>query len=551
MSMHRLMAKAAGGLVLTLGAGQMTTLQAQGEGTDQQFVSQVGAANLLEVRLSQAAQQKGGNTSVKQFAQKMIVDHTDMQKQWIAVAKKDNIKFTTELNPQQLQQLQQLTRMSGADLDRAYMSMMVQNHRDNVDAFTRERNATHSPDVRQLIESSLPGLQQHLSQAQQISSQVGADVAVTGSAPTTTGGTTTPPTTSSTTTTPTPTTSPAQPASTQPGATGPVAVKGDSSLIVAVDGSNSAELSLGRLAQQKAMNSQVKQFAQRMVNDHQSMQNEWRAVASQGGVTISGTVNPTYQQQVTRLNQLTGAEFDRAFMSAMVQNHQSAVNAFQSRGLNSRSMEVRNLVNKGLPIIQEHLRVARQLSAQVGEDSIATIAGQQGQGKGKGKGNKGQTEAERKFIGENNAEDFLMIQLGQLAARKATDNSVKEFGRRMASEYTDMDKQWVAMETKNNLEVQHGMGPNHKAKLTKLEKLSGREFDRQYITVVIKDLSGHLSYHKKEGRAQKLAPVRQLVEKRIPVMEKQLDQAKAIGSRIGADTTPSREDGEISVKEDK
>jgi putative membrane protein len=546
MSMHRLMAKAAGGLVLTLGAGQMATLHAQGQGTDQQFVSQVGAANLLEVRLSQAAQQKGGNTSVKQFAQSMIVDHTDMQKQWIAVAKKDNIKFTTELNPQQLQQVQQLTKMSGADLDRAYMSMMVQSHRDNVDAFTRERSAPHSPDVRQLIESSLPRLQQHLSQAQQISSQVGVDVAVAGSAPTTTGGAATPNTTSGAT--PTPSTAPAQPGSTQPAATGPAHVKADSALIVDVDGSNSAELSLGRLAQQKAKDSQVKQFAQRMVSDHQAMQNEWRAVASQGGVTISGTVNPTFQQQVARLNQLSGAEFDRAFMSTMVQNHETAVNAFKSRGMRSNSTEVRTLVTKGLPTIQEHLRMARQLSEQVGEDSIATIAGQTGKN---GKGHKGQTEAERKFIGENNAEDFLMIQLGQLAARKATDNSVKEFGRRMASEYTDMDKQWVAMETKNNLEVQHGMGPNHKAKLTKLEKLSGREFDREYISVVIKDLAGHLRYHKKEGRAQKLAPVRQLVEKRIPVMEKQLDQAKAIGNRIGADTTPTREDGEISVKQDK
>jgi putative membrane protein len=546
MSMHRLMAKAAGGLVLTLGAGQMATLHAQGQGTDQQFVSQVGAANLLEVRLSQAAQQKGGNTAVKQFAQSMIVDHTDMQKQWIAVAKKDNIKFTTELNPQQLQQVQQLTKMSGADLDRAYMSMMVQSHRDNVDAFTRERSAPHSPDVRQLIESSLPRLQQHLSQAQQISSQVGVDVAVAGSAPTTTGGAATPNTTSGAT--PTPSTAPAQPGSTQPAATGPAHVKADSALIVDVDGSNSAELSLGRLAQQKAKDSQVKQFAQRMVSDHQAMQNEWRAVASQGGVTISGTVNPTFQQQVARLNQLSGAEFDRAFMSTMVQNHETAVNAFKSRGMRSNSTEVRTLVTKGLPTIQEHLRMARQLSEQVGEDSIATIAGQTGKN---GKGHKGQTEAERKFIGENNAEDFLMIQLGQLAARKATDNSVKEFGRRMASEYTDMDKQWVAMETKNNLEVQHGMGPNHKAKLTKLEKLSGREFDREYISVVIKDLAGHLSYHKKEGRAQKLAPVRQLVEKRIPVMEKQLDQAKAIGNRIGADTTPTREDGEISVKQDK
>jgi putative membrane protein len=540
MSMHRLMAQAAGGLVLTLGAGQMTSLHAQGQGTDQQFVSQVGATNLLEVRLSQAAEQKGENASVKQFAQRMIVDHTGMQKQWMAVAKKDNIKFQTDLNPQQVQQLQQLTKLSRADMDRAYMSMMVQSHRDNVDTFTRERSAAHSPDVRQLIESSLPGLQQHLSQAQQISSQVGADVATSGSTPTTAGTAV----------------GAGQPVAAQPGDTSAStahAVQLDSALIQGVDASNDLELRLGRLAQQKAVNAQVKQFAQRMVNDHQTMQNEWRGVASKYKVPIASTLKPSSQQQVTLMSQLSGAEFDRGFMTAMVDNHQEAVNVLQSRGLNSASTQVRTLVNRGLPIVQEHLRMAQQISTQVGQDSIATIAGQTGQGNNgnHGKGNKGQTEAERKFIGENNAEDFLMIQLGQLAEKKAHDNSVKEFGRRMASEYTDMNKQWVAMETKNNLPAPRGMGSNHEVKLTKLEKLSGREFDRQYISVVIKDLSGHLSYHKKEGRAQNVAAVRQLVEKRIPVMQKQLDQAKAIGSRIGADTTPSHEDGEISVKQDK
>jgi len=531
------MAQAAGGLVLTLGTGQMTTLHAQGQGTDQQFVSQVGATNLLEVRLSQAAEQKGENASVKQFAQRMIADHAEMQKQWMAVAKKDNIKFQTDLNPQQVQQVQQLTKLSRADMDRAYMSMMVQSHRDNVNTFTRERSAAHSPDVRQLIESSLPGLQQHLSQAQQISTQVGADVATSGSTPTTTATAA----------------GAGQPVAAQPGDTSAStahAVQLDSALIQGVDASNDLELRLGRLAQQKAVNAQVKQFAQRMVNDHQTMQNEWRGVASKYNVPIASTLKPSAQQQVTLMSQLSGAEFDRGFMTAMVDNHQEAVNVLQSRGLNSASTQVRTLVNRGLPIVQEHLRMAQQISTHVGQDSIATIAGQTGQGNN-GKGNKGQTEAERKFIGENNAEDFLMIQLGQLAEKKAHDNSVKEFGRRMASEYTDMNKQWVAMETKNNLPAPRGMGSNHEVKLTKLEKLSGREFDRQYISVVVKDLSGHLSYHKKEGRAQDLAAVRQLVEKRIPVMQKQLDQAKAIGSRIGADTTPSHDDGEISVKQDK
>ena len=522
MSMRRLMATAASGLVLAFGAGPMTTLNAQGQGTDQQFVTQVAGANLLEVRMGQAAQQKGENLAVKQFAQQMIIDHTNMQKQWMAVAKKLNIPFKADLLPQQVQQAEQLKNLSKADFDKAYMSLMVQNHSDNVSTFTRERSASHSADVRQLIESSLPGLQQHLTQAQQVSGQLGGDVAVAAGAPMDTS-----------------------PVAAQPTDTARISasVRADSGLIMKVDASNSAELRLSRLAQEKATNSQVRQFAQRMVTEHQSMQSDWRGVASRNGVPIRTNLEPSLQQQITLLNQLSGAEFDRGYMTAMVDNHRDALNVLQSIGLNSNSTEVRALVNRGLPVVQEHLRLAEQIYSQGGRDSIATISGNNGN-----KGNKGETEAQRKFIGENNAEDFLHIQIGKLAEKKAKDSSVKQFGQRMASQYTDMLKQWTDMETKNNLPVPPGMGPNHQVKLTKLEKLSGPEFDRAYISVVIKDLAGHLSYHRKEGRASTLAPVRQLVEKRIPVMEEQLRQATAIGNRIGADTTPSR-DAEISGKD--
>ncbi len=92
MSMRSLMASAAGGMVLALSAG-INPLQAQGSQTEQQFVNQVAAENLMEVRLGQAAQQRATNPSVKQFAQRMVIDHTSMQKQWMAAAKKNDIDF--------------------------------------------------------------------------------------------------------------------------------------------------------------------------------------------------------------------------------------------------------------------------------------------------------------------------------------------------------------------------------------------------------------------------------------------------------------------------
>src|SRR5688572_19667671 len=125
MSMRRLMARAAGGLVITLGAG-LNTIQAQQVGTDQQLVAQVASGNVLEVRLGQTAHNKGANVAVREFGQRMVNEHSALQKQWMDVAKKSAIPFKADLSPAQVQEFERLSQLSGAEFDRAYMDAMVQ-----------------------------------------------------------------------------------------------------------------------------------------------------------------------------------------------------------------------------------------------------------------------------------------------------------------------------------------------------------------------------------------------------------------------------------------
>ncbi len=172
MSMRRLMARAAGGLVITLGAG-LNTIQAQQVGTDQQLVAQVAAGNVLEVRLGQTAHNKATNFAVREFGQRMVNEHSSLQKQWMDGARKSGIPFKADLSPSQVQEFERLNQLSGAEFDRAYMDAMVLGHRTKLSSLQSERNASHSSGIRQLIESTLPIIQQHLTQAQQIASQVG------------------------------------------------------------------------------------------------------------------------------------------------------------------------------------------------------------------------------------------------------------------------------------------------------------------------------------------------------------------------------------------
>jgi putative membrane protein len=536
MSMRSLMASAAGGMVLALSAG-LNPLQAQGSQTQQQFVNQVAAENLMEVRLGQAAVQRTTNPVVKQFAQRMVIDHTSMQKQWMAAAKKNGVDFRAETTPRHLQQAEQLRSATSADFDRVYMGLMVQNHQENVSTFQAQRNAGHAADIRQLIDIALPILQEHLSTSQQIAGQVGGGVA------TNTGGQPVPTQPGQTPTTPpvgqTPTTPPA--GQTQPAQTQNVRV--DSLFISEVNTSNDIELRLARLAEAKASADVVKRFAQKMVTDHNSMQRDWANVSARSGARINAATNLQMQGQISRLERLSGSDFDRAYMTAMVQNHQAAVNAFDTRGRMTQSAEVRQLVARSLPYLQEHLTLARQVAGQVGSDiSAETIAGNTNRGES------ADISKDREFVKDIDADHNLEIRLGQLAERRARNESVKQFGRRMVDDHTGLKERWTTTITNSGMKFKSGMGPRHKSKLDRLEKLSGRKFDREYMTLVAQNHQDYLNYLRKEGRAAKSATVRQLVNRDIPMFEQHIRQAKQIGVRVGADTNTTRV-GRISARE--
>jgi putative membrane protein len=279
-----------------------------------------------------------------------------------------------------------------------------------------------------------------------------------------------------------------------------------------------------------------------METDHNSMQREWASVSAQSGARVTAT-SPQMQGQVSRLERLSGSDFDRAYMTAMVQNHQQAVNTFDTRGRMAQSLEVRQLVARTLPLLQEHLTLARQVAGQVGSDTTtATIAGMTNKGKS------ADISKDRKFVRDVDADHNLEIKLGQLAEKRARDESVKQFGRRMVSDHTGLKERWTTMISNSGMKFKSGMGPRHKSKLDRLEKLSGREFDREYMTLVAQNHQDYLNYFRKEGRAAKSAPVRQLVNRDIPMLEQHIQQAKQIGVRVGADTITTRV-GRISARE--
>ena len=445
----------------------------------------------------------------------------------MALALKNRLLFKADLTPQQVAQFDQLKKLSGVEYDRAYMGLMVQSHRDAMNTFQNERRVAHSPEVWALIDQDLVSLQNHLTLAQQVGSQVGAvDVA--------TGADTTPN------------------VATQPGQTTQGNVKADSAFISEVDAANSTELRLARMAESRSQDPLVKRFAQNMVTDHERMQAEWHALSSRNGLRVSPIISPSHQAQVTRLGSLSGTEFDRAYTTAMVQNHQENVNTFQTRGRAAQSTEVRQLVERSLPTLQQHLTLAQQVANQVRGDTTIVVAQNPPDSgdrqKDEERTGQANIKADAEFIRDVDAGHFLEVRLGRLAQDKGGDAAVKRFGKKMEEDHSTLLKQWSNMAARNGMERKSGMGPRHRVKLERLEKLSGAAFDRAYITLMIQNHQDYLNYWRKEGRAAHSAPVRELVNRGIPILQEHQDMAKRIGKQVGVDAEDALAGRRISAE---
>jgi len=124
------------------------------------------------------------------------------------------------------------------------------------------------------------------------------------------------------------------------------------------------EVELGRLATEHGASAEVKQFGQRMVDDHTKAGDQLKQVAAQKGVTLPAALDPKHQADMDKLSKLSGAEFDRAYMSMMVKDHKKDVKEFQDEANKGQDTDVKGFASTTLPTLQEHLRMAEDVNSR-------------------------------------------------------------------------------------------------------------------------------------------------------------------------------------------
>ncbi|HVF31294.1 MAG TPA: DUF4142 domain-containing protein [Pyrinomonadaceae bacterium] len=126
-----------------------------------------------------------------------------------------------------------------------------------------------------------------------------------------------------------------------------------------------AEVELGRLASTKAQNPEVKRFAEMMVADHSKSNDELKALATRKNINLPTALDANHQSVQSRLQTLSGQEFDRAYVQAMVADHEATVQLFESQVSNNGDVEARSFAEKTLPTLRQHLEMIKQIQSKI------------------------------------------------------------------------------------------------------------------------------------------------------------------------------------------
>lgn len=122
------------------------------------------------------------------------------------------------------------------------------------------------------------------------------------------------------------------------------------------------EVEMGKLATEKASSDAVKQFGQKLVDDHTKANDQLKEIAGKENISIPDALDSKHQSRVDKLSKLSGDAFDKAFIKDQVKDHEQDVNEFKSEAQNGSDAVIKQFASNTLPTLQEHLNMAKDLS---------------------------------------------------------------------------------------------------------------------------------------------------------------------------------------------
>jgi len=140
---------------------------------------------------------------------------------------------------------------------------------------------------------------------------------------------------------------------------------GDEQALKDMAQANINEVAAAKIALNKAQSSEVKAFAQKMVDDHGAALTKVQTVAQQKGVTLPTEPDAMHKTMAATLEKQSGDAFDKLYMeNAGTKDHQLVLSKLQNDAKNIKDPDVKALADEHTPVVEQHLKSAQQLSMQ-------------------------------------------------------------------------------------------------------------------------------------------------------------------------------------------
>jgi putative membrane protein len=126
------------------------------------FIKKAADGGMMEVELGRLAAEKGGSDQVKDFGNEMVRDHSKINDNLKDVAAKMKATVPSSVSAKHHAAIEKMSRLSGADLDKAYVTAMVTDHEKDIEEFEKADKEVKNPDLKKFIEDALPMMKDHL-----------------------------------------------------------------------------------------------------------------------------------------------------------------------------------------------------------------------------------------------------------------------------------------------------------------------------------------------------------------------------------------------------
>jgi putative membrane protein len=124
-----------------------------------------------------------------------------------------------------------------------------------------------------------------------------------------------------------------------------------------------AEVALGKLAESKSTNPRIKEFADMMVTDHGKANDELKGIAQTKKITLPATLDAEHQAKSDSLSKLSGKDFDKAYVAAMIEGHQKTLALMQGEAADGKDPDLKAFAAKTAPVVKMHLDAINKIQS--------------------------------------------------------------------------------------------------------------------------------------------------------------------------------------------